>query len=117
MRVLAFLVLNKICRYKKEVYLSPLLKVRLILAVLCRFSFSHCMPRPWSISCSLLGSAGAGDDAGYLQKIKQGRNSMLGQRDTLFPATALPAGGTQGLSREGLWYSSVYWMNTHPPNS
>lgn len=45
-RVLAFLVLNKICRYKKDVYLSPLLKVRLVLAVLCRFSFSCCMHRP-----------------------------------------------------------------------
>lgn len=66
---------------------------------------------------SLLGRAGAGDDAGYLQKIKQGRNSMLGQSDILLPTTALPAGGAQGLSREGLWYSSVYWMNTNLPNS
>lgn len=38
--------------------------------------------------------AGAGDDAGYLQQIKQGRNSVLSQSDTLLLTTALPAGGT-----------------------
>lgn len=69
------------------------------------------------MSCSLLGRAGAGDDAGYLQKIKRGRNSMLGQSDILLPTTAFLAGDAQGLSREDLRYSSVYWMNTHLPNS
>ncbi|NXK69697.1 NOC2L protein, partial [Sylvietta virens] len=47
-RVLAFLVLNKICRYKKEVYLSPLLKVSLALAEICTFSSSCCVETPQS---------------------------------------------------------------------
>ncbi|PKU29011.1 hypothetical protein llap_20685 [Limosa lapponica baueri] len=40
-RVLAFLVLNKICRYKKEVYLSPLLKEN--FQSVYNWQYIHCL--------------------------------------------------------------------------
>lgn len=63
------------------------------------------------MSSSLVGGMGAGY-VGCLQKVKLGRNSALGQSDILLLSTTLPAGGTQGLSRESLWYSSIYSMKT-----
>lgn len=41
-RVLSFLVLNKICRHRKEVYLSHLLKVSLAFLLLCSFPEVRC---------------------------------------------------------------------------
>lgn len=97
-RVLAFLVLNKICRYKKEVYLSPLLKVSLALAVICTFSPSCRVQIPQSLELQMEQVL----ELMLAASRKPNRAEILsGQGDSCLPLLLFLL-GAQRLSREGL---------------